>query len=231
MGIGNLIEEVAGAVAAEQVVTKVDPNAGILVEGAAVVAGFMGRRQAGRNVEQPPRSCASGRAGRSRRDRRRHSPGPDVAGWRRHEHLTREGSPFVRKYLDAASRRANELAGLPTLLNPEHPLMSARAKPRRSLPLRSAPVKSEFASSAKARLQFASTAPVRSPPSMFACASAQSRNSHVDRSSPARFASFFMRQRSNCALLRRRRLAPRAKSIFSNAEPRIWQSAKAMPMG
>lgn len=42
MGIGKLIEEVGGAIAAEQAAEAVDPNAGILVKGAAVVAGFMG---------------------------------------------------------------------------------------------------------------------------------------------------------------------------------------------
>ena len=42
MGIGNLIEEVAGAIAAQQAVEKVDPNAGVLVEGAAAIGGFLG---------------------------------------------------------------------------------------------------------------------------------------------------------------------------------------------
>lgn len=42
MGIGKLIEEVAGAVAAEQAAEAVDPNAGLLVKGAAVIAGFEG---------------------------------------------------------------------------------------------------------------------------------------------------------------------------------------------
>ena len=42
MGIGKLIEEVAGAVAAEQAAEAVDPNAGVLVKGAALVAGFEG---------------------------------------------------------------------------------------------------------------------------------------------------------------------------------------------
>jgi hypothetical protein len=42
MGIEHLIEEVAGAIAAEQAVEKVDPNAGVLVKGAAAVAGFVG---------------------------------------------------------------------------------------------------------------------------------------------------------------------------------------------
>ena len=42
MGIGKLIEELGGAVAAEQAAEAADPNAGILVKGAAAVAGFMG---------------------------------------------------------------------------------------------------------------------------------------------------------------------------------------------
>ena len=42
MGIGKLIEEIGGAVAAEQAAEAADPNAGILVKGAAAVAGFMG---------------------------------------------------------------------------------------------------------------------------------------------------------------------------------------------
>ncbi len=42
MGIGKLIEEVGGAIAAEQAAEAADPNAGALVKGAAAVAGFMG---------------------------------------------------------------------------------------------------------------------------------------------------------------------------------------------
>ena len=42
MGIGKLIEEVGGAIAAEQAAEAVDPNAGLLVKGAAAIAGFMG---------------------------------------------------------------------------------------------------------------------------------------------------------------------------------------------
>lgn len=42
MGIGKLIEEVAGAVAAEDAVEAVDPNAGFLTKAAAAVAGFEG---------------------------------------------------------------------------------------------------------------------------------------------------------------------------------------------
>jgi hypothetical protein len=42
MGIGKLIEEVGGAIAAEQAAVAVDSNAGIFVKGAAAVAGFVG---------------------------------------------------------------------------------------------------------------------------------------------------------------------------------------------
>ena len=42
MGIGKLIEEVGGAIAAEQAAEAVDPNAGVFVKGAAIVAGFVG---------------------------------------------------------------------------------------------------------------------------------------------------------------------------------------------
>jgi hypothetical protein len=42
MGIGKLIEEVGGAIAAEQAVEAADPNAGVLAKGAAAVAGFVG---------------------------------------------------------------------------------------------------------------------------------------------------------------------------------------------
>jgi hypothetical protein len=42
MGIGKLIEEVGGAIAAEQAAEAADPNAGVLVKGAAAVAGFVG---------------------------------------------------------------------------------------------------------------------------------------------------------------------------------------------
>ncbi len=42
MGIGKLIEEVAGAVAAEKTAETVDPNAGFVTKAAAAVAGFEG---------------------------------------------------------------------------------------------------------------------------------------------------------------------------------------------
>ena len=51
MGIGKLIEEVGGAIAAEQAAKAVDPNAGILVEGAAAVAGFMGAEKLSDTLE------------------------------------------------------------------------------------------------------------------------------------------------------------------------------------
>ena len=42
MGIEKLAEEAAGAFAADKAVDAVDPNAGILEKGAAMVAGFEG---------------------------------------------------------------------------------------------------------------------------------------------------------------------------------------------
>jgi hypothetical protein len=42
MGIGKLIEEVAGAVAAEDGLKAVDANAGFLAKTAAAIAGFEG---------------------------------------------------------------------------------------------------------------------------------------------------------------------------------------------
>jgi hypothetical protein len=42
MGIGKLIEEVGGAIAAEPAAEAADPNANMLVKGAAAVAGFVG---------------------------------------------------------------------------------------------------------------------------------------------------------------------------------------------
>ncbi len=42
MGIGDFLEEAAGGLAAEQIADKLDPNAGILVKGAAALAGFEG---------------------------------------------------------------------------------------------------------------------------------------------------------------------------------------------
>jgi hypothetical protein len=42
MGILNFVEEAAGALAADKALEAVDPNAGILAKGAAMVAGFEG---------------------------------------------------------------------------------------------------------------------------------------------------------------------------------------------
>lgn len=42
MGIEKLVEEVAGAIAADKAVEAVDPNAGFLTKAAAAVAGFEG---------------------------------------------------------------------------------------------------------------------------------------------------------------------------------------------
>lgn len=42
MGIEKLAEEAAGAFAADKAVDKLDPNAGILEKGAAMIAGFEG---------------------------------------------------------------------------------------------------------------------------------------------------------------------------------------------
>lgn len=42
MGILNIVEEAAGAFAADKALEAVDPNAGLLAKGAAAVAGFEG---------------------------------------------------------------------------------------------------------------------------------------------------------------------------------------------
>ncbi|MGG6892565.1 hypothetical protein [Rhizobium sp. BR 315] len=63
MGIGKLIEEVAGAVAAEDAVEAVDPNAGILTKAAAAVAGFEGVNKLMdvlKEKEEQPAAAASG---------------------------------------------------------------------------------------------------------------------------------------------------------------------------
>jgi len=51
MGIGKLIEEVGGAIAAEQAVEAADPDAGVLAKGAAAVAGFMGAGKLSETLE------------------------------------------------------------------------------------------------------------------------------------------------------------------------------------
>lgn len=42
MGIKDIIEEAAGAFAADKALEAVDPNAGLLAKGAAAIAGFEG---------------------------------------------------------------------------------------------------------------------------------------------------------------------------------------------
>jgi hypothetical protein len=42
MGIGKLVEEIGGALAAEQAAVAADPNAGLLVKAGAAAAGFVG---------------------------------------------------------------------------------------------------------------------------------------------------------------------------------------------
>ena len=42
MGIEKLAEEAAGAFAADKAINKLDPNAGFLEKGAAMIAGFEG---------------------------------------------------------------------------------------------------------------------------------------------------------------------------------------------
>lgn len=67
MGIKDIIEEAAGAFAADKALEAVDPNAGILAKAAAAVAGFEGvglikEKLAGSNEnsdEQPADSAAS----------------------------------------------------------------------------------------------------------------------------------------------------------------------------
>ena len=65
MGIGKLIEEVGGAIAAEQAAEAADPNAGILVKGAAAVAGFMGAGKLSDTLASPHRRQARREPGRS----------------------------------------------------------------------------------------------------------------------------------------------------------------------
>lgn len=51
MGIVDFLEEAAGAVAAEQILEKVDPDAGFLAKAAAAVAGFEGVKMAKEHFE------------------------------------------------------------------------------------------------------------------------------------------------------------------------------------
>ncbi|MGB9236620.1 MAG: hypothetical protein WCC04_19605 [Terriglobales bacterium] len=52
MGLLDEAEKIAGAVAAVEGVKKLDPNAGILAEGAAAVAGFEGTKAIEEHFEQ-----------------------------------------------------------------------------------------------------------------------------------------------------------------------------------
>lgn len=52
MGIEKLVEEAAGAFAADKAVDKLDPNAGILEKGAAMVAGFEGGGMVGDFIKE-----------------------------------------------------------------------------------------------------------------------------------------------------------------------------------
>lgn len=60
MGIGKLIEEVAGSIAAEDALKAVDPNAGFFSEAAAAIAGFEGvgalTGLLGEKTQKPPES-------------------------------------------------------------------------------------------------------------------------------------------------------------------------------
>jgi hypothetical protein len=51
MGLLDEAEKIAGAVAAVEGVKKLDPNAGILAEGAAAVAGFEGVKAVKEHLE------------------------------------------------------------------------------------------------------------------------------------------------------------------------------------
>jgi len=52
MGLLDEAEKIAGAVAAVEGVKKLDPNAGILAEGAAAVAGFEGTKAIEEHFEE-----------------------------------------------------------------------------------------------------------------------------------------------------------------------------------
>lgn len=52
MGIEKLAEEAAGAFAADKAVDALDPNAGILEKGAAMVAGFEGGGMVGDFIKE-----------------------------------------------------------------------------------------------------------------------------------------------------------------------------------
>ena len=52
MGLLNDVEKIAGAIAAVEGVRKLDPNASILTEGAAAVAGFEGAKAIEEHIEK-----------------------------------------------------------------------------------------------------------------------------------------------------------------------------------
>lgn len=52
MGLLNEAEKIAGAVAAVEGVKKLDPNASILTEGAAAIAGFEGAKAIEEHIEK-----------------------------------------------------------------------------------------------------------------------------------------------------------------------------------
>jgi len=67
MGILNLVEEAAGAFAADKALEAIDPNAGILAKAAAAVAGFEGVEKvkdmmSGDNAETPAPDADSAQA-------------------------------------------------------------------------------------------------------------------------------------------------------------------------
>jgi len=79
MGIGKLIEEVGGAIAAEQAAEAVDPNAGVLVRGAAAVGGFMGAAKLSETLEAhaDAKRDANQDAAQDAADANPNDPGPE----------------------------------------------------------------------------------------------------------------------------------------------------------
>ena len=74
MGIEKLAEEAAGAFAADKAVDKLDPNAGILEKGAAMVAGFEGGGMLGDFIKD---KLSSGENTQGQGDQENDSPTPD----------------------------------------------------------------------------------------------------------------------------------------------------------
>jgi len=60
MGLLDEAEKIAGAVAAVEGVKKLDPNAGILAEGAAAIAGFEGTEKLKEVIEKKEESQQQG---------------------------------------------------------------------------------------------------------------------------------------------------------------------------